>query len=214
MDANTPINIPIRLEQWIHDNYMEVETIIIDARPILDATDFDNLPEWEDWGADFIAEDAQKIGLLKMWSGPFTVELFNCDEYPDYLEWRKTHKTVEGAAEHILDLSKKELLWRIEETKKQLDKYVSQYEALSGENPLDVLPVLKHRDSSTYCGDILNPEAMRVMTPTGGKTNMAEEYWKRLCRSFNKKYVLEIETRLQEKTHDSYTRTASSDKSK
>lgn len=44
MDANTPINIPIRLEQWIHDNYMEVETIIIDARPILDATDFDNLP--------------------------------------------------------------------------------------------------------------------------------------------------------------------------
>ena len=48
MDANTPINIPIRLEQWIHDNYMEVETIIIDARPILDATDFDNLPEWED----------------------------------------------------------------------------------------------------------------------------------------------------------------------
>lgn len=135
MDANTPINIPIRLEQWIHDNYMEVETIIIDARPILDATDFDNLPEWEDWGADFIAEDAQRIGLLKMWSGPFTVELFNCDEYPDYLEWRKTHKTVEGAAEHILDLSKKELLRRIEETKKQLDKYVSQYEALSGENP-------------------------------------------------------------------------------
>ena len=214
MDANTPINIPIRLEQWIHDNYMEVETIIIDARPILDATDFDNLPEWEDWGADFIAEDAQRIGLLKMWSGPFTVELFNCDEYPDYLEWRKTHKTVEDAAEHILDLSKKELLWRIEETKKQLDKYVSQYEALSGENPLDVLPVLKHRDSSTYRGDILNPEAMRVMTPTGGKTNMSEEYWKRLCRSFNKKYVLEIETRLQEKTHDSYTLTASSDKSK
>lgn len=34
---------------------------------------------------------------------------------------------------------------------------------------LDVLPVLKHRDSSTYCGDILNPEAMRVMTPTGGE---------------------------------------------
>lgn len=32
---------------------------------------------------------------------------------------------------------------------------------------------------------------------------MAEEYWKRLCRSFNKKYVREIETRLQEKTHDS-----------
>lgn len=80
--------------------------------------------------------------------------------------------------------------------------------------PLDVLPVLKHRDSSTYRGAILNPEAMRVMTPTGGKANMAEEYWKRLCRSFNKKYVLEIETRLQEKTHDSYTRTASSDKSK
>lgn len=48
MDANTPINIPIRLEQWIHDNYMEVETIIIDARPILDATGFDNLPRWED----------------------------------------------------------------------------------------------------------------------------------------------------------------------
>lgn len=132
MDANTPINIPIRLEQWIHDNYMEVETVIIDARTILDATDFDNLPEWEDWGADFIAEDAQRIGLLKMWSGPFTVELFNCDEYPDYLEWRKTHKTVEGAAEHILDLSKKELLWRIEETKKQLDKYVSQMTLLNG----------------------------------------------------------------------------------
>ena len=43
---------------------------------------------------------------------------------------------------------------------------------------------------------------------------MAEEYWKRLCRSFNKKYVLQVETRLQEKTHDRYTRTASSDKSK
>lgn len=85
-----------------------------------------------------------------MWSGPFTVELFNCDEYPDYLEWRKTHKTVEGAAEHILDLSKKELLWRIEETKKQLDKYVSQYEALSGENPLEIETRLQEKthDSS------------------------------------------------------------------
>lgn len=134
MDAHTPINIPIRLEQWLKgDNVLDVETIIIDARPILDATDFDNLPEWEDWDADFIAEDAQRIGLLKMWSGPFTVELFNCNEYPDYLEWRKTHKTIEGAAEHILDLSKKELQRRIEETKKQLDKYVSQYEALCEE---------------------------------------------------------------------------------
>lgn len=134
MDAHTPINIPIRLEQWLKcDNVLDVETIIIDARPILDATCFDNLPEWEDWDADFIAEDAQRIGLLKMWSGPFTVELFNCNEYPDYLEWRKTHKTIEGAAEHILDLSKKELQRRIEETKKQLDKYVSQYEALCEE---------------------------------------------------------------------------------
>lgn len=32
---------------------------------------------------------------------------------------------------------------------------------------------------------------------------MAEEYWKRLCRPFNERYVREIETRLQEKTHDS-----------
>lgn len=39
---------------------------------------------------------------------------------------------------------------------------------------------------------------------------MSEEYWKRLCRSFNEKYVREIETRLQEKTHDSYTRASSS----
>lgn len=29
---------------------------------------------------------------------------------------------------------------------------------------------------------------------------MAEEYWKRLCRSFNEKYVREIETRLDWKT--------------
>lgn len=31
---------------------------------------------------------------------------------------------------------------------------------------------------------------------------MAEEYWKRLCLSFNKKYVREIEARLRERTHD------------
>lgn len=131
MDANTPIDIPVRMEQWIRGNCTEVETITINARLILDATDYEELPEAEDWGADFIAEEAQEAGLLKIWSGPFTVELFDCDKYPDYLKWRESHKTVEGAKKHLIELRKKEIQRRIEETKKELERYVSQYKALN-----------------------------------------------------------------------------------
>ena len=68
MDANTPINIPIRLEQWIHDNYMEVETIIIDARTILDATDFDNL-RMGGLGRGLHRGGRSKNWTAEMWSG-------------------------------------------------------------------------------------------------------------------------------------------------
>lgn len=45
MDATTPVNIPIRLEEWDgHDDIREVDTVVIDARPILDATEYDSLP--------------------------------------------------------------------------------------------------------------------------------------------------------------------------
>lgn len=102
MDEHTPIDVPIRLEEWDrHDCINEVDTIVIDARPILDATDYDHLPAPDDWAADFIAEQAQRLGLLRLWDGPFTVELPECGEYPAYIEWRGTHKVVEGAKERF-----------------------------------------------------------------------------------------------------------------
>lgn len=98
MDEHTPIDVPIRLEEWDrHDCINEVDTIVVDIRPILDATDYDHLPAPDEWDADFIAEQAQRLGLLRLWDGPFTVELPECGEYPAYVEWRGTHKVVEGA---------------------------------------------------------------------------------------------------------------------
>lgn len=39
MDEHTPIDVPIRLEEWDrHDYINEVDTIVVDIRPILDAT--------------------------------------------------------------------------------------------------------------------------------------------------------------------------------
>lgn len=39
MDERTPIEVPIRLEEWDrHDCINEVDTIVVDIRPILDAT--------------------------------------------------------------------------------------------------------------------------------------------------------------------------------
>ncbi len=39
MDEHTPIDVPIRLEEWDrHDRINEVDTIVVDIRPILDAT--------------------------------------------------------------------------------------------------------------------------------------------------------------------------------
>ena len=98
MDEHTPIDVPIRLEEWDrHDCINEVDTIVVDVRPILDATDYGHLPAPNEWDADFIAEEAQRLGLLRLWGGPFTVELPECGEYPAYVEWRGTHKVVEGA---------------------------------------------------------------------------------------------------------------------
>lgn len=38
MDEHTPIDVPIRLEKWDrHDCINEVDTIVVDIRPILDA---------------------------------------------------------------------------------------------------------------------------------------------------------------------------------
>lgn len=82
MDEHTPIDVPIRLEEWDrHDCINEVDTIVVDIRPILDATDYDHLPAPDEWDADFIAEQAQRLGLLRLWDGPFTVELPECGEY-------------------------------------------------------------------------------------------------------------------------------------
>lgn len=76
MDEHTPIDVPIRLEEWDrHDRINEVDTIVVDVRPILDATDYGRLPAPDEWDADFIAEEAQRLGLLRLWDGPFTVEL-------------------------------------------------------------------------------------------------------------------------------------------
>lgn len=84
MDEHTPIDVPIRLEEWDrHDCINEVDTIVVDIRPILDATDYGHLPAPDEWDADFIAEEAQRLGLLRLWNGPFTVELPECD-LPDH----------------------------------------------------------------------------------------------------------------------------------
>lgn len=128
MDEHTPIEVPIRLEEWDrHDCINEVDVIMVDARPILDATDFDHLPAPDDWDADFIAEEAQRLGLLRPWDGPFTVELEECGEYPAYLAWRGTHRVVEGAKERFRALAKDEILSRIERTQAELDRLVAEY---------------------------------------------------------------------------------------
>lgn len=82
MDEHTPIDVPIRLEEWDrHDCINEVDTIVVDVRPILDATDYGHLPAPDEWDADFIAEEAQRLGLLRLWDGPFTVELPDAGTY-------------------------------------------------------------------------------------------------------------------------------------
>ena len=71
MDEHTPIDVPIRLEEWDrHDCINEVDTIVVDIRLILDATDYGHLPAPDDWTADFIAEEAQRLGLLRLWNCP------------------------------------------------------------------------------------------------------------------------------------------------
>lgn len=128
MDEHTPIDVPIRLEEWDrHDCINEVDAIVVDARPILDAADYDHLPDPDDWGADFIAEGAWRLGLLRLWDGPFTVELPECGEYPAYFEWRGTHRVVEGARERFRALAKDEILSRIERTQAELDRLVAEY---------------------------------------------------------------------------------------
>lgn len=130
MDEHTPIDVPIRLEEWDrHDCINEVDTIVVDIRPILDATDYDHLPAPDEWDADFIAEQAQRLGLLRLWDGPFTVELPECGEYPAYVEWRGTHKVVEGAKERFRALARDEILSRIERTQAELDRLVAEYKA-------------------------------------------------------------------------------------
>lgn len=135
MDEHTPIEVPIRLEAWDYrdnETAVEVETVMVSVRPILDVTDVDHLPQPDEMDADYIAEDAQRLGLLKLWDGPFTVELEECEEYPDYLKWRETHRTVEGARKRFVELSKMELQRRIRQTQAQLDEYVRQYDRLDG----------------------------------------------------------------------------------
>lgn len=130
MDEHTPIDVPIRLEEWDrHDCINEVDTIVVDIRPILDATDYDHLPAPDEWDADFIAEQAQRLGLLRLWDGPFTVELPECGEYPAYVEWRGIHKVVEGAKERFRALARDEILSRIERTQAELDRLVAEYKA-------------------------------------------------------------------------------------
>lgn len=44
MDEHTPIDVPIRLEEWDRlDCINEVDTIVVDVRPILDATDYGHM---------------------------------------------------------------------------------------------------------------------------------------------------------------------------
>lgn len=143
MDEHTPIDVPIRLEKWgRHDCINEVDTIVIDARPILDATDYDHLPAPDDWDADFIAEEAQRLGLLRLWNGPFTVELPECGEYPAYIEWRGTHRVVEGAKERFRALARDEILSRIERTQAELDRLVAEYKTTTIDELIERLKAL------------------------------------------------------------------------
>lgn len=148
MDEHTPIDVPIRLEEWDrHDCINEVDTIVVDARPILDAADYDHLPAPDDWDADFIAEEAQRLGLLKPWDGPFTVELPECGEYPAYLEWRGTHRVVEGARERFRALARDEILSRIERTQAELDRLVAEIQGgITGTHGLDVTATISDPD--------------------------------------------------------------------
>ena len=127
MDATTPVNIPIRLEEWDgHDDIREVDTVVIDARPILDATEYDSLPSPDDYDADSIMEEAQTLGLVRLWDGPYAALLPESEEYPAYLEWRGAHRIVEGAEERCKELRIKEIRRRIRETQAELDRLAAE----------------------------------------------------------------------------------------
>lgn len=134
MDDITPINIPIRLERWTSRDYLEeVETVVIDARPILDAIDYEGLPAPDADDDNYVAWQAWDAGLLKPWDGPLTVEMYECDEYPAYVEWRETHRTVKGARERFNRLRLDELHRRNDAAKKEFERTKAEIEALRKE---------------------------------------------------------------------------------
>lgn len=127
MDADAPIDIPIRLERWDgHDILQEVETIILDARPVLDMIDYDGLPEPDALDEDYVATKAQEAGLLKEWDGPFTVMMPDCAEYPAYLDWRRTHRVIPGAKARFSRLRLEELRLRYRRTEEEQKRLTAE----------------------------------------------------------------------------------------
>lgn len=62
--------------------------------------------------------------VRSLWNCP------NAGEYPAYIEWRGTHKVVEGARERFRALARDEILSRIERTQAELDRLVAEYKAM------------------------------------------------------------------------------------
>lgn len=89
MSANGNIEMSVRREVWINDNYCEeVDTVSFDATDILGAMENDELPVPDDMTdcGDSIFETAMAIGIADDYDGPYTV--LNSPEYEDYYEAR------------------------------------------------------------------------------------------------------------------------------
>lgn len=71
-------------------------------------------------------EEAQTLGLVRLWDGPYAVLLPESEEYPAYLEWRGAHRIVEGAEERCKELRIKEIRRRIRETQAELDRLTAE----------------------------------------------------------------------------------------
>lgn len=88
----TPVHVEVELQSYgtgaQYDNIVDSESIIIDARAVLDTHGTDELPEVDEWhdhngDADFIYEEAAMAGLAPEWDDAFdvTVSTYNYDTY-------------------------------------------------------------------------------------------------------------------------------------
>lgn len=131
MDADTPVNIPVRFSEWVGgDHFRNVRTVVFNARPVLDALEYDRLPV-TDADAVPIAQMASDAGLLEGWSGPFAVLLGECAEYEDYREWRRTHGTVEEGRGTYQRMCLMEFTRQVEGLGEDLRRMKAEVEGLS-----------------------------------------------------------------------------------